>query len=348
MREGEGPGPADDRDPGPAGAPGSADPGPAGAPPSGHTPVTESVPDTLEHPFARVRTRTVIPWMIIVTLLFIAAFHVAAWITPLDLSGESASELAGMLAGYTALLTWILWICRRSGIGLRQLIGRSPAGFTWLTVPAVLVVAMIFSIGSWFLFAYALSLVAPGVLEFLLTTMEVPAQQSFAYQAGMFVIVVIAAPVLEEISFRGLLLNRWGYKWGLGKALIATSLVFGILHANPVGITVIGLVAAILYIQTGSLIAPIALHALNNLVATFLGYFLESEPLESSGGPLDMAAEIEGIRASGLTGVALVAVTLPAIVWYLRRHWPERGAAVPYVAGHAKVVRAPGADASVD
>ncbi len=301
-----------------------------------------------EHPFAKVRTRTVIPWMIIVTLLLIAAFHVAAWITPLDLTGESASELAGMLAGYTALLTWILWICRGSGIGLRQLIGRPPTGFIWLTVPAVLVVAMAFSIGSWFLFAYALSMVAPGVLEFLLTTMETPVDQSIGYRIGMFVVVVVMAPVLEEISFRGLLLNRWGYKWGLGKALIATSLVFGILHANPVGITVIGLVAAILYLQTGSLIAPIALHALNNLVATFIGYFLEwSEPSESSGGPRDMAAEIEWIRASGLTGVVLVAVTLPTIVWYLRRHWPERGAAVPYVAGRVKVVRAPGADAPV-
>lgn len=347
MREDEGP--ADVRDPAPAGAPGSADPAPADAPPGGHASTPESVPDTPGHPFAGMRTRTVIPWMIIGTVLLIAVFHVAAWITPLDLSGESASELAAMAAGYTALLTWVLWICKRSGVGLRQLAGRPPAGSIWLTVPALLVVAMIFSIGSWFLFAYALSLLAPGVLEFLLSTMEVPAQQSFAYQAGMFVIVVIAAPVLEEISFRGLLLNRWGYKWGLGKALIITSLVFGILHANPVGITVIGLVAAILYIQTGSLIAPIVLHALNNLVATFIGYFLEwSEPLESSGGPLDMAAEIEWIRASGLTGVVLVAVTLPAIVWYLRRHWPGKDAAGPYVAGQVKVVGAPGADASVD
>lgn len=342
MREGEGPGPADDRDPGPAGAPGSADPAPADAPPSGHAP--ESVPDMPEHPFAKVRTRTVIPWMIIGTLLLIAAFHVAAWITPLDLDGDSATELAGMVAGYAALLTWILWICRRSGIGLRQLIGHPPTGFIWLTMPAVLVVAMIFSIGSWFLFAYALSMVAPGVLEFLLTTMETPVDQSIGYRIGMFMVVVVMAPVLEEISFRGLLLNRWGYKWGLGKALIATSLVFGILHANPVGITVIGLVAAILYLQTRSLIVPIALHALNNLAATVIGYVLEwSEPGEAWGGPLDIAAEMEEIRASGLAGVVLVAVTLPAIVWYLRRHWPERGAAGPYVAGPG----APGTDAPV-
>ena len=232
-----------------------------------------------------MRTRTVIPWMIIGTVLLMVAFHIVARVTPLDLGGESAIELAGMVAGYTALLTWILWICRRSGIGLRQLVGRPPTGLIWLTMPAVLVVAMGFSIGSWFLFAYALSMVFPGALEFLLTTMETPVDQSIGYRIGMFLVVVVMAPVLEELSFRGVLLNRWGYKWGLGKALIATSLVFGILHANPVGITVIGLVAAILYLQTRSLIVPIALHALNNLAATVIGYALEWSEGEGWGGP---------------------------------------------------------------
>jgi len=26
-----------------------------------------------------------------------------------------------------------------------------------------------------------------------------------------------------------------------------------------------------------------------------------------------------------------VAVTLPVLVWYLRRHWPSRGARIPYL-----------------
>ena len=296
----------------------------------------EDAQDPAAHPFAGVRTRTVIPWMIIVTVVLIAALHSAAFITPLDLSDSSATDMAAMAAGYTALLTWILWICKRSGIGLRQLVGRPPAGFIWLIMPALLVIAMTFSIGSWILFAYTLSMVAPGVLEFLLGTMETPVDQSITYRVGMFLVVVVMAPVLEEISFRGLLLNRWSYKWGLGKALIATSLAFGILHANPVGITVIGLLAAILYIQTGSLVVPIALHALKNLAATFLVYALEWGDPAEGGGAMDIAAEIDEIQASGPTGLLLVAVTLPVIVWYVRRNWPGRGAAGPYAGETAR------------
>lgn len=343
MREEGGPGSADGASPGPGDilAPGRADdplPGEVGAPVradasasrAGESPTpADPGPDD---PFATVRTRTVIPWMIGGTIILLVALHIAGRVTPLDLSGESAGELAGMVAGYTALLTWILWICKRSGIGLRRLVGHPPAWFIWLIMPALLVVAMTFSIGSWILFAYTLSMVAPGVLEFLLGTMDTPVDQSITYRVGMFLVVVVMAPVLEEISFRGLLLNRWSYKWGLGKALIATSLAFGILHANPVGITVIGLLAAILYIQTGSLVVPIALHALNNLAATFLVYALEWGDPAEGGGAMDIAAEIDEIQASGPTGLLLVAVTLPVIVWYVRRYWPGRGAAGPYVA----------------
>lgn len=286
-------------------------------------------PGTVANPFAGVRPWTVIPWMIIGTAVFLMAFHIVAWLTPLDLGDEAAAELAAMLAGYAALLTWILWVCSRSGVGLRQLVGRAPAGYNWLVMPGLLVVAMAFSIGSWFVFAYALSVFSPGILEFLLTTMEVPAQQSAAYQVGMFTVVVIMAPVLEEILFRGALLNRWGYRLGMGKALILTSLVFGILHANPVGITAFGLIAAILYLQTRTLIVPMVFHALNNLGATVLGYFHESS------GPIDVAAGMEEIQASGLAGVILMLATLPVIVWYVRRHWPAKDAAGPYVGEEA-------------
>ena len=78
--------------------------------------------------------------------------------------------------------------------------------------------------------------------------------------------------------------------------------------------------------KTGTLLVPIAFHAANNLIATIPE--LVSGPTE----PMDVAAEIEGIRDTGLWGVGIVAVTLPVLVWYLRRHWPGREAETPYLA----------------
>lgn len=279
------------------------------------------------NPFEALRTLTLIPWMILGGLLLLVAVYLVSLATPLDPGDPATGEVAFMLSLYGALLAWIVWACRRSGISLRRLVGRLPAGHNWLVMAGLLAVTMIFSIGSWEVFAYGLAVAAPGVLEFLLEAVESMPDPTLAYQLAMTVVAVVLAPVIEEVLFRGVLLNRWAVKWSVGKAVAATSIAFGILHANPVGITVVGLVAAVLYLRTGTLLVPIAFHAANNLVATILDFMMG--PLE----PMDVAAEIQEIRDAGLGlwGVAVVAVTLPVLVWYLRRHWPERGARIPYL-----------------
>ena len=56
----------------------------------------------------------------------------------------------------------------------------------------------------------------------------------------------------------------------MGKALILTSIAFGVLHAKPFGDRRLGLVAASLYVQSRSLIVSIVFHVANTLVATML------------------------------------------------------------------------------
>ena len=263
--------------------------------------------------------------MILGGLLLLAAVYLVSLATPLDPRDPATGEVAFMLSLYGALLAWIVWACRSSGISLRRLVGKLPAGHDWLTTLGLLVVTMIFSIGSWEVFAYGLALAAPGVLGFLIEAVESMPDPPLAYQVVMAVLAVVLAPVIEEVLFRGILLNRWAVKWSVGTAVVATSIAFGLLHANPVGITVVGLVAAVLYLRTGTLLVPIAFHAANNLIATIPEFMMG--PLE----PMDVAAEIQEIRDTGLWGIALVAVTLPVLVWYLRRHWPGREAGIPYL-----------------
>jgi acetylornithine deacetylase/succinyl-diaminopimelate desuccinylase-like protein len=93
------------------------------------------------------------------------------------------------------------------------------------------------------------------------------------------------------------------------------------------GGAVVGIVAALLYLRTRTLIVPIVFHAANNLLATLAGYFLETE------GALDVAAEIQEIRDWGVAGIGLFAVTLPVLIWYIRRNWPGREEELPYGSG---------------
>ena len=281
-----------------------------------------------DNPFQRLRTRWLILSAIGATLLAYLALGGATELIGLVLGqnfwGNPATrELLEMFAGYGALALSLLWVGRGAGVDLRRLIGRVPKGHDWLITAGLLAVTMMFSLGSWEVAAYALSRTAPDLLIWLMEATAPAPGGTIAHGLGWIVVGVLAAPVLEEVLFRGMLVSRWGVKWGIRTGIVVSSVCFGILHANAIGITVVGLVAAILYLRTRTLIVPIAFHAANNAVATMGGFVSGSDE------PLDAAAVMQDI--DGWYAFLLVTISLPVLIWYLWRYWPERDAALPYM-----------------
>lgn len=85
----------------------------------------------------------------------------------------------------------------------------------------------------------------------------------------IFVLVCVVVPVGEETFFRGFVYGTLR-RWGLLPAVALSSLYFGAVHQQIVHflpIFVLGAVLALLYERTGSLVAGIAVHGINNLVA---------------------------------------------------------------------------------
>ncbi|MCP3923537.1 MAG: CPBP family intramembrane metalloprotease [Desulfobacterales bacterium] len=82
-----------------------------------------------------------------------------------------------------------------------------------------------------------------------------------------FLSLVVLAPVIEEFAFRGILLHRWSDTLGINKAIIFSSVLFGIVHTEPIGATIFSVAMCFLYLKTRTLWIPIMCHALNNLAA---------------------------------------------------------------------------------
>jgi uncharacterized protein len=86
--------------------------------------------------------------------------------------------------------------------------------------------------------------------------------------------VVVVAPVTEELFFRGFLHRGWARSWlGITGTIVVTSALWAMLHQqyNALGILVIfvmGLLLGWLRQRSGSTLLPMALHAVNNLLAT--------------------------------------------------------------------------------
>jgi membrane protease YdiL (CAAX protease family) len=90
-------------------------------------------------------------------------------------------------------------------------------------------------------------------------------------------IALIAAPLTEELVFRGCfygVLRQVGGRW---LAIGVTAVVFALIHGHAAsipGLLILAVALALLYEVTGSLWAPLALHAVFNglsLLGTILG-----------------------------------------------------------------------------
>jgi membrane protease YdiL (CAAX protease family) len=103
-----------------------------------------------------------------------------------------------------------------------------------------------------------------------------PHQQDIAKGFGtipiQILLIVVAAPVTEEICFRGMLFGGLREKLPRIVAALICGLIFGALHALT-GISavppliVFGFLLALLYERTGSIVPGMLLHMLNNIVA---------------------------------------------------------------------------------
>jgi membrane protease YdiL (CAAX protease family) len=85
-----------------------------------------------------------------------------------------------------------------------------------------------------------------------------------------FIMVVIAAPVIEELIFRGIVLEGFLKRYSPLKAIFWSAMIFGIVHLNPwqfFGAFSLGLIIGWVYWKTQSLIPGMVIHFLNNSLA---------------------------------------------------------------------------------
>lgn len=87
------------------------------------------------------------------------------------------------------------------------------------------------------------------------------------------VVVILVAPVCEELFFRGFLYRVLRLRTGAWVSALIGGVLFGIVHGSSTAISVLPILAVLgivfcwVYERTGTLFATIALHALNNTIS---------------------------------------------------------------------------------
>ncbi len=102
-----------------------------------------------------------------------------------------------------------------------------------------------------------------------------------------FLTVAVAAPFLEEIVFRGIILNGFLKNYTPSKAIIWSAVLFGLIHLNPyqfIPAFLIGLLMGWIYWRTGSLWLCILIHFVNNSMGFVQNWLFDvpADELEST------------------------------------------------------------------
>jgi membrane protease YdiL (CAAX protease family) len=100
-----------------------------------------------------------------------------------------------------------------------------------------------------------------------------------------FFVVVIAAPVLEEIIFRGIILAGFLKNYRPSNAILVSAFLFALIHGNlaqGIGAFVIGLLLGWIYWKSNSIIPCIILHGINNAMGFAAFLLLDTEKDDST------------------------------------------------------------------
>lgn len=153
----------------------------------------------------------------------------------------------------------------REELGLRW--GRTPRTLAFGSLGALAGLGMSYGV---FFVIYLIFYLAAGRGP-VSTESESLRDLSGGYLVLVLLVVVVLAPVFEELFFRGLFYPALRRRLGPTSAIVLNGAIFGIIHFQPLfmlSLILVGIVLAYLYEKTDSLAAPIIAHALYNLVVT--------------------------------------------------------------------------------
>jgi hypothetical protein len=272
--------------------------------------------------FARLRLKALVLWPLagLIVLVFLHR------IPPRMDAATIFVPLTYVLYGLLFLAA--LHSCRAAGVSLSEVFGHPPREpRLWLR--AFFAVPLLFLCSSFLLWAtiFVASEVAPSWTAELLagrSRSNLLAPRGTA-RLLLLLSIGVVGPVVEELVFRGLILRRLVASRGFWPGVIWSALIFALLHPHLLlGAWVFAVICSLLYLASGSLLVPIAVHILHNTALAVPGLYSASAAAVRDESVKTTLAEVRELWAVMLVGLVVVGVLLVQIAQPLVRRARER------------------------
>lgn len=226
---------------------------------------------------ARVRARPFRPFptflqalgLVVLVLLLQSALALTAVLFDPTSGSYSQHPLTLGVANLLAFGIVILVAARRRGLGFGAVCPLGPVSPGTLPLVAVLILGTVILLSD--IDNLTRSVLPPPealaeAFESLMNTGDHP--------LSSFFLLVVVAPVTEEVLFRGLILRGFLRNYSRRSAILLSALLFAVMHTNPwqfIPAFVAGVLLAWLLIETGSLLPCLFAHAVANGTAYLAG-----------------------------------------------------------------------------
>ncbi|WP_313529887.1 type II CAAX endopeptidase family protein [Anaerotignum sp.] len=142
-----------------------------------------------------------------------------------------------------------------------------------------------------------------------------------AFWVQLFIYSCLLAPFCEEIIFRGFLFEKLQYKYSIKKAVLITSIVFGIMHGiTGISPAIVSIVLCVLYKKYNSLVPGMVIHFLHNLLVFLLRFFVISATPTTIESTTNVASSFNPLE----TLPPALVLTSGGIIWlvhFLKKNW---------------------------
>jgi CAAX protease family protein len=214
---------------------------------------------------------------------------------------------------YGLLLLGALHALRAAGVSVSEVFGQPPRD-PHLWFRAFLAVPLLILGSSVLLWAtiFVASTLAPSLTTELLANRP---RQNLLAPPGSFarllllLSICVVGPVVEELVFRGLILRRLVARRGFWPGVIWSALIFALLHPHMLfGAWVFAVICSLLYLATGSLLVPIAVHILHNTALAVPGIY-RAPPVRDEGAKI-ILSEVRELWAVMVVALVVVGILL--------------------------------------
>lgn len=289
--------------------------------------------------FNQIKARYLFLWLILFNFGFAGLYATLAAFVPIlpHFDDPIVTHLV-YTCSFLGLCYLLLDRLRRSKIKLQYLIGKLLPHYHWWSLFRLVLILLLFSIGIALVSFYCLSLIAPNFVESLIKSLSEEASQASSIpiicRCLEIINCIVIAPITEEFIFRGVLLHRLATKWNTATAVWVSSIIFGLLHPNPLGISMVGVVWALLYLKTRTLIVPIVAHAMNNTIAVIVDLLSD---VASKNNLIESTTDLTNF-SNLIVGLLLLIVSLPFLLRFIYQKFPSKNQSMPYFANEAQAI----------